>query len=117
VALLAGFGLLLAVSVREQPPWVAVALGTGFVTVAADLTNYYWSILVVYALMCRRHAPLGFALCALSAVGWIIEERFLFMDEIFTWLSLAGLGFVVFATAWVWWRPATHAGAPQAAGP
>ena len=30
------------------------------------------------------------------------SERFLFYDEIFTWISLATVGFVLFATLWVW---------------
>ena len=117
VALVAGFGLLLAASVRREPPWAGVVLGTGLVTVAADLSNYYWPILVVYALLWRRYPPLGFALCALSAVGWIIEERFLFMDEVYTWISLASLGFVLLATVWAWRFSAMENGAPQNAGP
>jgi hypothetical protein len=116
VALVAGFGLLLAASLRKEPHWAGVVLGAGLVTVVADLTNYYSAILVVYALLWGRHPPLGFALCALSAVGWIIEYRFLSMDEVYTWISLASLGFVVFATAWVWRSPSPENAVPQDAG-
>jgi hypothetical protein len=116
VALVAGLGLLLAASVRAQPLWAGVVLGTGLVTVA-DLSNYYSVILVVYALLWRHHPPVGVALCALSAVGWIISELFLFPDEICTWISLASLGFVVLAMAWAWRGSAIENGAPQDADP
>jgi hypothetical protein len=117
VALVAGFCLLLAASVRKQPPWVGVVLGTGLVTVAGNLSNYYSAILVVYALLWRRHPPVGVALCALSALGCIIADRFLFADEVYVGISLASLGFVVFATAWVWRGSARENGAPQDAAP
>jgi hypothetical protein len=87
------------------------------VTVAADLSNYYWSILMVYAFLWRRHPPVGVALCALSAAGCIIADRFLFADEVYMWISLASIGFVVLATAWTWWVPARENGAPQDANP
>jgi hypothetical protein len=117
VALVAGFMLLLAASVREQPPWASVVLATGLVTVAADLSNYYWAILMVYGLLWRRHPPVGVALCALSALGCIIADRFLFADEIYMWISLAGIGFVVLTTAWAWRGSALQNGAPQDADP
>ncbi|MBW1684320.1 MAG: hypothetical protein JRS35_04585 [Deltaproteobacteria bacterium] len=101
-ALVAGFVLLLAAAVRGQPEWVAVVLGAGLVPVAAELTCYYSAILVVFALLWRRHPPAAAALVGLSAAGWLITERFLFYDEIFTWISLATLAFVLFATLWVW---------------
>jgi hypothetical protein len=101
-ALAAGFVLLLAAAVRGQPEWVAVVLGAGLVPVAAELTCYYSAILVVFALLWRRHPPAAAALVGLSAAGWLITERFLFYDEIFTWISLATVVFVLFATLWVW---------------
>jgi len=101
-ALVAGFTLLLAAAVRRQPEWVAVVLATGLVPVAAELTCYYSAILAAFALLWRRHPAPGAALVGLSAAGWLLAERFLFYDEIFTWISLATLAFVLFATLWVW---------------
>jgi hypothetical protein len=101
-ALVAGFVLLLAAALRGQPEWVAVALGVGLVPVAAELTCYYSAILAAFALLWSRHPPLGAALVGLSAAGWLLIERFLFYDEIFTWISLVTVGFVLFATLWVW---------------
>lgn len=100
--LLAGYLALLAAAVRRQPDWVAAALAAGLVPVAAELTCYYSVVLVAFALLWERHPPLGIALCALSAAGWGIADRFHFFDRIFTWQSLASVVFVVFATAWAW---------------
>jgi len=100
--LVAGFVALLAVAVRSQPDWVALILGAGLVPIAAELTCYYSAILVVFALLWGRTPPVAAALCGLSALGWLLVERFHFLDEIFTWISLATALFVVFATVWVW---------------
>jgi hypothetical protein len=101
-ALVAGFALLLAAAVRGQPEWVAVVLGAGLIPIATELTCYYSAILAAFALLWSRHPPAGAALVGLSAAGWLLTERFLFYDEIFTWISLATVGFVLFATLWVW---------------
>jgi hypothetical protein len=101
-ALATGFVLLLAAAVSKQPEWVAVVLGVGLVPVASELTCYYLAILVAFALLWSRHPPVGAALVGLSAAGWLLTERFLFYDEIFTWISLATVGFILFATLWVW---------------
>jgi hypothetical protein len=98
----AGFVLLLAAAVRGQPEWVAVVLGVGLIPIAAELTCYYSAILAAFALLWNRHPAVGAALVGLSALGWLLAERFLFYDEIFTWISLATVGFVLFATLWVW---------------
>jgi hypothetical protein len=103
--LLVGFVALLAGAVRSQPGWVAVVLAAGLVPVAGELTCYYSAILVVYALLWERHPPVGAGLVALSALGWMLAGRFLFYDQIFTWISLAMVGFVLFATVWVWRAP------------
>jgi hypothetical protein len=116
-ALVAAYVLLLLRALRGQPAWVAAALGTGLVPVAAELTCYYHAILVVFAVLWERHPPIGVALCGLSALGWWIAGHFPFYEEIFTWISLAAVAFVVFATAWVWRapEPGEYAGA-RAAG-
>jgi hypothetical protein len=99
-ALLASaYVVLLAWAVRGRPPWVGAVLATGLIPVLLELTCYYSAILVTYALLWHRHAAVGVALCGLSALGWLLVERFLFFDAIFAWISLATVGFVVFASA------------------
>ena len=98
-ACVGAFALLLALAVRREEEWAAAVLGLGLVPVALELTCYYWAALAAYALLWERHPWVGAALCALSAAGWWIAGRLLFYDEIFPWLSLATVAFVVFATA------------------
>jgi len=115
---LLGYLVLLALAVQRQPAWVAVVLAAGLVPMATELTCYYAVVLVAFALLWERVPWVGVALCGLSALGWAIVERFHFFDEIFTWLSLACVVFVVFATLAVWRAtpPAQTAPGPQAAG-
>lgn len=108
-ALVAGYALMLAFAARRQPEWVMVVLGAGLVPIATELTCYYSALLVVFALLWERHPPVGLALCALSAAGWALVDRFHFFDEVFPWISLATVLFVAFATVWVGWRPARDA--------
>jgi hypothetical protein len=104
LACLAGFVLLLAAAVRREPDWAATVLAIGLVPIALELTAYYWSVLVAYALLWERRPWIGPALCALSASGWCLagfassyaEAPF---DEIFTGISLATTAFVVLAAA------------------
>ncbi len=95
----AGFVVLLAAAVRRAEDWSATVLALGLVPVALELTCYYWALLAAYALLWERQPWVGAALCALSASGWWIADRWLFYDELFPWISLATLGFVAFATA------------------
>jgi hypothetical protein len=99
---LAGFGLLLAASVRRAEDWEATVLALGLVPIALELTGYYWSVLAACALLWERRPWIGVALCALSAAGWALaallpgEARY---DEVFTWVSLATVLFVLLATS------------------
>jgi len=94
----AAFAALFAWAVRGREVWVAALLGTGLVVVAAELTSYYYSLLLGYGLLWSRHPAVGAALCGLSALSWGLAEVFGFYDEIFTWASLACVAFVAFAT-------------------
>jgi hypothetical protein len=104
VACLAGFALLLATAARREPDWSATILALGLVPIALELTAYYWSVLVAYALLWERRPWIGPALCALSAAGWWIAgfatplEATPF-DEIFTWISFATVALIIIATA------------------
>jgi len=102
VALVLGFVALLGAAVARQPLWVATLLSAGLVPIALELTSYYAALLAVFGLLISRYPPVGVALCALSAVGWLLATRLAFFDVIFPWLGLATASFVVFATVWAW---------------
>ena len=99
LACVAAFVALLAAAVRREPDWAATVLAVGLVPIALELTGYYWSVLVAYALLWERRPWIGPALCALSASGWWIAWRWPAYDETFTAISAATVAFVVVATA------------------
>jgi hypothetical protein len=102
VALVAGFVVLLGAAVAGQPLWVAVVLSAGLLPVALELTSYYAALLAVFGLLAARAPPVGVALCALSALGWLLATRLAFFDVIFPWLGLASALYAAFATVCVW---------------
>lgn len=98
--LIAVFLGLLAVAVRDQPDWVALALGVGLIPVAVEITCYYYSVLLVYGLLARRAGEaLALAVSALAAATHLIALLWDWYDEIFTWMSLLIVVFVVLVTA------------------
>ena len=96
--LLTGFVILLLFAVRDQPDWVAATLGIGLIPVAFELTNYYYAILLGYGLLVLRWPGTGPALLGLSALGWVIVDRWQWQDEIMVWASVCVIGFVCFCT-------------------
>jgi hypothetical protein len=61
------FAVLLALAVRREPAWAALALGAGLVPVAAFVASYYCSILLLLGLLASRRGPyVGAVLCGLS---------------------------------------------------
>jgi hypothetical protein len=59
-------------------------------------------VLLAYALLWQRSEAIGVGLCALSAASWLIAGAFSGRDEIFNWVSLASVLFVLFATLLAW---------------
>jgi hypothetical protein len=96
-AAVAGFLLLLAAAVRRAEDWSAAVLALGLVPIALELTCYYWALLAAYALLWERSPWIGAGLCALSASGWWIADRWLYYDEVLPWISLATAAFAVLA--------------------
>jgi hypothetical protein len=92
-ALAAGFGALIALAGAGRPPWLAAVLGIAWIPIGAELTAYYWSVLLALAFLHERHAWLGAALCGLSALGWWIGHAWHWTDQIHVWLSVATAAF------------------------
>jgi hypothetical protein len=88
------FGFLLALTVSRERDWNAALLGVGAIPVLFLLAGYYHVILLGFGLLHRRHALVGPALCALSALLGIILLSWRMIDEIHSWSSLAILVFV-----------------------
>jgi hypothetical protein len=97
-ALAVAFLVLLARAVADREDWVATVLAIGVIPVAGELTCYYYALLLGYGLLWTERPGVGAALCALSALGWLIAGRWHFYQEIFAIGSAAVLAFVVYAT-------------------
>jgi hypothetical protein len=98
-SLLGAFVVLLAFAVRDQPDWIAAALGIGMIPVAFELTNYYYAVLLGLALLAARHEIIGAALGGVAALSWAIVEGWHWQDEILTWCSALVVLLVFFCTA------------------
>jgi hypothetical protein len=70
--------------------------------VCVQIPSYYYALLLAYALLWQRSEAIGVGLCALSAASWLIAGAFSGRDEIFNWVSLASVLFVLFATLLAW---------------
>jgi hypothetical protein len=83
---------------------VAAVLGSGAVIMLATMANYYFGVLLGFGLLWSRRESIGAALCGLSALTWWIDWTWHQPDEIYTWVSLATVIFVVAATGLMAWR-------------
>jgi len=97
-----GFLVLLLPAVRQNEDWIAAVLGVGLMVVCVQIPSYYYALLLAYALLWQRSEAIGVGLCALSAASWLIAGSFSGRDEIFNWVSLASVLFVLFATLLAW---------------
>jgi hypothetical protein len=96
---------LLLRALPALPDWAAVALGTGAVAIATQLTCYYHVALVGLALLHARHAAAGVALCALAGVSQWIWSKNAFSDVPFVWMSAWEIAVVLGVTAFFAARP------------
>jgi hypothetical protein len=96
--------LLLGLAVRQAEPWAALALSASFIPFGVELTCYYYSFLIVVALLCLKSERLGQRLLLLTAftqfVAWApISGMPTWLDEQYTLMS-AGTLAVLIAIAW-----------------
>ena len=117
VAGILAFAALLYMACRGREPWVAAALSTVMIAVIPELTCYYYSFLIVTAVLYRVRKEAGVALLAITAATGFIDMaptaylpnwwpsflNFLrmptWLDEQYTWMSLAtliGLGWILY---------------------
>jgi len=83
-------------------------LGVALVPIAAELTAYYWSLLLALAFPMRRHPILAPGVCGLSALGWAVASVWHWTDQIHVWLSVLTVAFCAFTVRLV----ATRSGDP-----
>jgi hypothetical protein len=96
VLICTAFLLPLARAVRDAEPWVAGAVGTTFIAFGAELTCYYYSFVVVVALLHSRSERVGIWLLLLTAftqfVAWApLLGMPTWLDEQYTLMSMGTL--------------------------
>lgn len=115
---LAGMYLVwLALKNAGVDPWLGAAMGTGFIVIGAELTNYYYCFLMGIAVLHEKKREVGAILVALCAVShWLNWGPNAWMshwlDEQYVTMSLAAL-FAVFAIWWSFTKSAADAVAPE----
>jgi hypothetical protein len=90
------FAALVGWAGAGQPLWVGGVLGVALVPIAAELTAYYWSLLLALSFPMRRHPILAPGVCALSALGWAVASVWHWTDQIHVWLSVLTVAFCAF---------------------
>ncbi|MES1165742.1 MAG: hypothetical protein ABUR63_08295, partial [Verrucomicrobiota bacterium] len=111
-----GFVTLLFKAVRGLAAWEATALSALMIAVVPELTCYYYSFLIVMALLWAKRKEVGLALLAVTAatgfIDWAPTQYFLsqdspwgylqmptWLDEQYTWMSVAtllGIGYILY---------------------
>ena len=71
----------------QQPDWAALALGTGAIPIATQLTCYYQAALFGLALLVARSEVVGVALCLLAAATQWLWFALPYSDVKFVWMS------------------------------
>jgi hypothetical protein len=78
--------------------WITAALGVGLIPVVTQLSCYYLSILMAFALLWALREEIGAALMLLAAASWWTRCGLNDCDVMYVWHSGAMLIFVAFAT-------------------
>ena len=102
-ALVVGFLVLLARAVEKHEDWVALSLGIGLIPVAAELTCYYYSVMLGLGFLYAKREGEGVAagLLWVSALTCLLPGIFWWDDDAFTWISLVIVLYVAAAAAYM----------------
>lgn len=118
LSFLAGMVLVwLALRNSGADPWLGAAMGTGFIVIGAELTNYYYCFLLGIAVLHEKKREVGLILAALCAVSHYLNWGYLpwmshWLDEQYVTMSLAAL-LAVLGIWWLFTRQAADAVAPE----
>ncbi len=117
LAFAAGLYLVwLALKNTGTDPWLGAAMGTGFIIIGAELTNYYYCFLLGIAVLHEKRREVGALLATLCAVSHLLnwgpfQWMSHWLDEQYVTMSAAALLAVV-GIWWVFTRFAADAVAP-----
>jgi len=95
----AAYVALLVRAVRREDDWVVLALGTGAIPIATQLTGYYHAALVGLALLWVRREAAGVAMCLFAAATQAVLLVLPLSDEAFVWMSFAEVAAIFYVTS------------------
>jgi hypothetical protein len=100
--------LLLVRAALRAPDWVVAILGVGGVFMFLEITAYYYSVLIAYALLHERDSVAGPTICAFSAISLLLTSYWASsgMASVHAGLS-AWLVLLVLAMTWRAGQPPT----------
>ncbi|HEU4725875.1 MAG TPA: discoidin domain-containing protein [Candidatus Eisenbacteria bacterium] len=101
---------------REMEWWVLAAFGFGVITISMELTCYYFSFVMIAALLWEKRPAIGVWLLVLATATQAIEFATYYYDMRYLLESVAVVAFVIWVT-WLYGRSAVVAGESAAATP
>ena len=89
----------------RREDWEIAIVGAGAVVIVASMSNYYIGVLLGFGFLWLRDEGIGVALCGLAALTWCAAWLWPRIDEMYVWISLLSVVFVVAATARIAFLP------------
>jgi hypothetical protein len=104
--------LLLGLAARREEPWVCAILGSCWLPFAADITFYYYSGAILFALLCPRAPMLWIPFAVLMVWSAGLGLRYDYANlYLHAWSSVALVGFCL--PALVWFAMGSHSTASR----
>ncbi|MEW6746186.1 MAG: hypothetical protein AB1486_25885 [Planctomycetota bacterium] len=91
--------LLVLRATRDQPPWAAAILGVGLIPVVADLSCYYYAILLLFAMLVAAGRAIAVMLCGLAAATSLVVACVEYSEATY---GLMSGGLLVFLALVLW---------------
>jgi len=95
------YAVLLVRAAGRSPDWVVAILGVGGVFMFLEITAYYYSILIAFALLHERDFVAGPAICGFAAISLLLTSYWASSGMAFTHAGMSvSLVPLVLASAW-----------------
>lgn len=98
IALVLGFGVLLARAVDRREDWIALVMGIGAIPVLTELTSYYYVMLLAFAFLWPRYPSAGIGLTLTALLTTLAPALLRAEDDRYTLISACIVVFVLAVT-------------------
>ncbi|MCO6430807.1 MAG: hypothetical protein J5J00_08090 [Deltaproteobacteria bacterium] len=89
------FVVLVFFAASRQPAWVSSILGMLLVPIFSELTNYYYSFLLMFAFLSSMRPSIGVELLTIAWLSFLVPQVWHMYDQGFTFMSLLVLLFIL----------------------